>query len=104
MEESSIIDSVGFAKKHSFTHFLDEQDSEFSLSVSQLTRSIPQQLHNRVPDEESYLPRFVRESVLEREFHRESEMYGPEVEGSLDWQNRSKNTIDTLEDNWRFTD
>lgn len=102
LEESSVYDNIGFAKKHNFNHFLYEQDSEFNSTVSILTRNIPQQIHNRLSDEESYSPKFIKDSVLEREFFRESEMYGPEIEGSLDWSNRSKNIIDTLEDNWKF--
>lgn len=102
LEESSTIDSIGFSKKHSFLHFLDEQDSEFNSSVSQLTRHIPHQIHNQRISESSFFPKFVKDTILEREFFRESESYGPEIEGSLDWTNRSKNIIDSLEDNWKF--
>jgi hypothetical protein len=85
-------------------HYLNELDTEFNSSVSRLTKSIPQQIHNRQPDEESFIPRFVKDSVLEREFFRESELYGPEIEGSLDWYNRSLNTISDLFEIENFND
>jgi len=102
LENPSVIDSIGFSKKFNFMHYLNELDSEFNSSVSKLTRAIPQQIHNHTIDEESYTPRFIKDTVLEREFFRESELYGPEIEGSLDWYNRTLNTIDNLQDIRKF--
>jgi len=103
-ENPVVLDSVGFVKNIGFLHYLNELDTEFNSSVSRLTKAIPQQIHNRQPDEESFTPRFVKDSVLEREFFRESELYGPEIEGSLDWYNRSLNTIADLYEIENFND
>jgi len=83
-ESSTLIDSVGYSKKHNIEYNIHDRGVDIETTPSKKSRAIIDQIHNRIPDEGSFIPRFIFDSDLEREFFREHEMFGKGVEGSLD--------------------
>jgi hypothetical protein len=83
-EQSSLIDSVGYSKKHNIEYNIHDRGIDIETTPAKKSKAIIDQMHNRIPDEGSFIPRFIVDSDLEREFFRENEMFGKGVEGSLD--------------------
>lgn len=90
-ERGTLIDVTGFGKNFEFPNNfeLDEEDTGTSQDLNRLL----DQIHNRVVDEASFNLKFIEDSELEREFFREFESLGPDVEGSVNWLNRSRSQI-----------
>lgn len=103
-EQGSVIDNLGFTKKFNIAYDIDDSLDELDTTPSMDSRYIVDQIHNNFVDEYTFMPNFYQNSILEREFFRESEMYEEEVEGSLDFLNRSENRIDHLWFDFQFED
>lgn len=101
-EDSAVIDKVGFSKKFNIDYSIYDRAIDNEDTLSKKSRNILDQIHNRIPDEGSFLPKFINDTELEREFFRESEMTGMGVEGSLDWFSVSEDRIASLWENPDF--
>jgi hypothetical protein len=80
-ESGTVLNMIGFNKKFNFENTFDMEDDDDSTSSS--LRTIPDQIHNKIPDEFSFTPNFISDTELEREFFREFEIFGSEMEGSV---------------------
>lgn len=93
-ERGTLTDVVGFAKKFDYpdNFELDEEDES---TAQNLSRTLDQ-THNRIVDESSFSLKFIEDSELEREFFREFEMVGTDVEGGVNWLNRSRSQVKNI--------